>query len=137
MGAGGWNGMTETEWLSSGDADWLMLQFESAARSSAALRLSDRTLWLYAVGCVRRVDHLLQEHHLREALEVAERFADGLATAEELVRAGREASALALEKERGGSLSEPWQGWPSACAANAVAFLTTEPPRGWEARTAA
>jgi hypothetical protein len=48
---------------------------------------SQRKLRLFAVGCWRRLGHALPDAPAREGIEVAERFADGLATRRELVRA--------------------------------------------------
>jgi hypothetical protein len=45
---------------------------------------SDRKLRLFACACHARLRHLLPSKLAREAVEVAERFADGLATAEDL-----------------------------------------------------
>ena len=55
-----------------------------------ALRCVDaeRELRLYAVWCARQVQHLMTDHRSVAALDVAERFANGLATAEELDAAG-------------------------------------------------
>ena len=46
--------------------------------------LDDRTLRLFAVFCARSVEHLLTDQRSRDAIDVAERFANGNATAEEL-----------------------------------------------------
>jgi hypothetical protein len=46
-------------------------------------RASDRKLRLFACGCARSVGHCLTTRNTRQAVEVAERFADGLATLEE------------------------------------------------------
>jgi hypothetical protein len=68
--------MTEQEWMS---LDWtnpdLLQQF---LRGKA----SDRKLRLFACACARRVQHLLHDDRGRQAITVAEQFADGLVTAE-------------------------------------------------------
>jgi hypothetical protein len=63
--------MTETEWAVCRDPQ-KMLEFLRG-------RTSDRKLRLFAVACSRRRSHLSRDAKVREALDVAERFADGLA----------------------------------------------------------
>jgi len=46
--------------------------------------LDDRTLRLFAVWCARQVQHLMTDPRSVVAVDVAERFANGDATAEEL-----------------------------------------------------
>lgn len=46
--------------------------------------MSDRNLRLFAVKCARRVQHLMKDKRSIEALDVAERYANGDATKEEL-----------------------------------------------------
>ena len=55
----------------------------------------DREKRLYAVWCARQVKHLLIDQRSLNALEVAERFARGRATREELDAAGAAAWAAA------------------------------------------
>ena len=66
--------MTEAEWLACTDPT-PMLEFLGDRASSRKLRL-------FAVACCRRIWPLITEVHCREAVEIAERFADGLVTAE-------------------------------------------------------
>jgi hypothetical protein len=55
--------------------------------SFLADRLSPRKRQLFACACVRRVWHLVGDSTCRRAVEVAERYADGRATEDELRRA--------------------------------------------------
>jgi len=57
----------------------------------------DRELRLFAVFCARRVQHLMTDQRSLTALDVAERFANGLATSEELDAARAAAAASALD----------------------------------------
>ena len=81
--------MTETEWLACTDPG-TMLEFVKG-------NPSDRQLRLIAVACCRRIMHLLPEERNRHAVEVAERYADGAASNDELAQAYADARRIADE----------------------------------------
>src|SRR4051794_9210824 len=67
--------MSEDDW----DGSTKMLKFLEDSG-----KLSQRKARLFACGAVRRVWHLLTDERSRRAVEVAERYADGFASVEEL-----------------------------------------------------
>ena len=83
--------MTEAEWLACADPQQLvkfLLQdgfYGGSARLAAEARVGKRKLRLFACACCRRIWHLLPDQQAREVVQVAERYADGLATREELI----------------------------------------------------
>src|SRR5262249_36143748 len=75
-GISGEKTVTEAEWLGCTD-QFVMLRF-------IHWEASDRTHRLFAVACCRSIWPLLTDERHRKVVEVAERFADGEATNEEL-----------------------------------------------------
>jgi len=65
--------MNEQEWLT-------FNEWTATIRGFLKDKVSDRKFRLFAVACCRHIWHLLFEERSRDAVEVAERFADGMAT---------------------------------------------------------
>ena len=76
----------------------------------------DRDLLLYAVWCARQVEHLMTDQRSKDALGVAERHANGLATDEEL-DAARDAAWAAWAAARGAVRDAALAAWDAAWAA--------------------
>jgi hypothetical protein len=76
-------------------------------------------LWrLYAVECARRVQHLMSDQRSIAALDVAERFARGQATREELSAAEAAAWAAVRAAVRDAAVDAAWDvAWDAAWAA--------------------
>src|SRR5690349_5459647 len=83
--------MTEEQWLTSVDPEPM--------RTFLRNKSQERKMRLWACSCCRRIWHLVTEHRCHHALEVAERYADGLATIAELDQAHRDAVLVSNEDD--------------------------------------
>ena len=83
----------------------------------------DREIRLYAVWCVRQVQHLMTDPRSLAALDVAEAFANGKATKEELdaARAAAWAAADAADAAWAAARAAAGAAWAAAWAAEAAA----------------
>ena len=90
-----------------------------------AVEGKDREIRLYAVWCARQVQHLMKDQRSIDALDVAERYANGEATEEELEVARDAARAAAGATAR---TAAAWSaaGATAGTAADAAAAAYTE-----------
>ena len=106
--------MTEAEWLTCDDPDKMLRQ--------ARFRSYPRKSRLFAVACCRLVSHLLVDERSRKAVDIAERFADGAATNDELhvasVAANKAHQKMFNSLGKSGACIE----WAAVLAADANAF---------------
>ena len=76
----------------------------------------DREIRHYMVWCARQVQHLMTDPRSINALDVAEKFADGLATQEELDAARVVARAATFAATYGATCAAAWAVWAATWA---------------------
>jgi hypothetical protein len=114
--------MTEQEWLESVDRD--RLGRLATLEVTLEVALSPRKLWLYAIASARLNWHRLDDLRARNAIEVTERFAEGLASRKAFRAACKEAEKLVSEAEADGRLCRPrGDDWPSVCARELAGWI--------------
>ena len=95
-----------------------------------AVEGEDRKIRLFAVWCARRVQHLMTDPRSLKALDVAEAYANGTATLEELKKAGDAAWAATKAAARNAA-------WSAAKAVAWAAAWSAARVAAWDAVTAA
>src|SRR5215213_3315830 len=96
-------------------------------------KASDRKLRLYATACCRRLNCLVINEECRSALEVVDRFADGLATAAERSAARKAAQRAAQSRDVTPAPTAPkWHRRAASAVYYAAARDAWE--AGWNAR---
>jgi hypothetical protein len=96
--------------------------------------LTDRELRLLAVFCALQVEHLLTDQRSRDAIAVAEKFANGEATREELAAARAAARAAAWAADAAWATARDAA---AGAAAGAAAAWATARAAAWAADAAA
>ncbi|MGV0954698.1 MAG: hypothetical protein ACOYBR_10330 [Fluviibacter sp.] len=93
-----------------------------------AVKGRDREIRLFAVWCARQVQHLMADPRSIAALDVAERYADGDATPDELSTAGDAARAAAGEAAGDAAWAAAWAaaGDAAGAAARVAAWAAAE-----------
>ena len=104
---------------------------DQALQALCQVKGHDREIRLYAVWCAQQVQHLLTDQRLKTALDVSERFANGLATAQELAAASSAAEDAAQDVADDTARATQWStSWnasqevalaAASCAASCVA----------------
>jgi hypothetical protein len=91
--------MTSDEWDACTEPQRMLSFLQESGRAT------ERKLRLFGVACCRRIAEVATYRRARAAVEVAERYADGLAAREELLRAGEAARKGARWMKGGASFA--------------------------------
>jgi hypothetical protein len=124
--------MTEKEWQTCREWSWLLGhvgKYGGVTRSKGGRR----QLRLFGCACVRRIWRLLRDPRSRRAVEIAELYADGLASSAELRDAEREAKAANVEAHRKAKDARTTQDPAAARSSAAFAAWCVALPLAWSA----
>jgi hypothetical protein len=66
------------------EAEWLAFEDPLGVLESVADKVTERKLRLFAAACCRRIEYLFPDEDRRKCLDVVDRWAEGLATVQEL-----------------------------------------------------
>jgi hypothetical protein len=105
------------------EAEWWACSEPIALLTSLRNRASRRRLRLFAVACCRRIWSLLVDERSRQAVDVAERFAEGRASRAERVAARTAALAAVATSWQGAPVGDPaaWRSWRYETSGRATA----------------
>ncbi len=92
------------------EQEWLECKYPKAMLEFVRATACDRRYRLFAAACCRRVWHFLTGVQSREAVEIAERFADGRSAEEEREKA----QSIAAEVRNLGGMAAKWTASASA-----------------------
>jgi hypothetical protein len=105
------------------EQQWLVCEEPQKLLRFLAGKVSDRKLRLYSCACCRRIWHLLKLPASRRAVDIAEKYADGLVSIREVEDACREAETEDGEPAECAAFNVAWpedEGDPETCAAYAA-----------------
>jgi hypothetical protein len=124
--------VTEAEWLASDDVGGMVGWLRQ--RGPALWKRGNRKFRLFNCACCRRIWSLLPEEQYRKAVEVAEEFADGLVSEDDLsvARNAAEDAVSIITKQQGSYSAEGY----AAYAAIYAAYKGTSASADYNCRTA-
>ena len=112
--------MTEAVWLSCDDPARMLTHLIAGNLTRGFNPISDRKLRLFACACCRQIWCLLTDERSRQAVQVAERHADGCVGREELETAGMNAWVATRQIQRSAVLIAATEAAADAAALAAV-----------------